>query len=185
MRRVISCQYNQLYRAVKKRPAGRACYNSRTVVMSLTSNEQRVAKKVPWPVRLLIALFWAYSLIGWLRVGEALSGWRWLEALAPAPGPLYVALTGALAGMLGLGTGLALLLRLRWSPAAARGAALLAAAAYWLDRVLFTRLPGGDRGTLFAAVLTAAGLALVFGILAWWQRIPARKVAHELERSGN
>lgn len=153
--------------------------------MSLTSNEQRVAKKVPWPVRLLIALFWAYSLIGWLRVGEALSGWRWLEALAPAPGPLYVALTGALAGMLGLGTGLALLLRLRWSPAAARGAALLAAAAYWLDRVLFTRLPGGDRGTLFAAVLTATGLALVFGILAWWQRIPARKVAHELERSGN
>jgi hypothetical protein len=81
------------------------------------------------------------SWFGWLRVQQSLSGWQFIQSLEAPPGPLYLALSGALWGLAGLAGAILLWLGWRWSPRLTRAMALFFAISYWADRLGFDRNP--------------------------------------------
>lgn len=114
---------------------------------------------------LLVAGLGVFSLMGWLRLAQALERWQMLALLGVWPGPAYLAAGGALWGVAGLISGVALWLRLPHSFALARAAALVYALTYWLDRLWVVRSPAAHANRPFALLLTVAGLVFTFLIL--------------------
>jgi hypothetical protein len=99
-----------------------------------------------------------FALNGWVRMGYAILNWYWLSFSAIQPGPLYLAITGGLWGLVGLIALAWTVLRWPWYRLVGQCAALLLAITYWIDRLFIATSPEGSN-TLFAVLLTILLLA--------------------------
>lgn len=113
-------------------------------------------------------------LVTWLGVGVLILSALYLGRLIlglrlpdlPYTAPRwYIALSGGIWGALTLGTGVALLAGRPWASPAARLEAILFAAWYWADRLLFVHTEYARRSWPAAAALTLAGLGFTFWVL--------------------
>jgi len=77
----------------------------------------------------------------------------------------YIPLSGGVWGALALGTALGLLTGRPWASPTARFGAILFAAWYWADRLLFVHTEYARRSLPAAAALTLAGLGFTFWAL--------------------
>lgn len=106
---------------------------------------------------LLGLVFLYFSLLGWLRLGLALSDASLLTSLGIHPGPGYLAAGGVLWGVSGL-AGAALMVRSTpWRVAAVRIIGLVFTLSYWVDRLAFTRSPDMQVNWPFSLGVTLIG----------------------------
>lgn len=120
-------------------------------------------KRVFW-VRFLALIFLILSLLGWLRLEQALLNQRLLVQLGAWPGPVYIALGGAVWGLAGLPVALGLWGRRAWAGPAARLAALIFLLTYWIDRLWFSAERAPVFNWPFSLGVSIAWLVLVFWI---------------------
>lgn len=121
-------------------------------------------KRYPLPARITLALVLVLITAAWngVRVWAGLTLAPALQKYAPFPGPMYVALTGAISAGLGLAVTWAVLRRLRWAPHALLGAAITYAAWSWADRVFLQ--PTAGTGWPFALLITALLLTFIAAV---------------------
>jgi len=115
-------------------------------------------KKRFFPLTVLIIAMLLFSISGWLRFGQALAQWNWLEQLGIQPGPLYLAASGALWGALALASAVGLWLRRLWAVRLSQITTLVIALSYWADRLLVVQPNGSNYNLLFSAILTLFGV---------------------------
>lgn len=118
-------------------------------------------------LKALIVGFLFLSLLGWLRLSEALRLWDVLGEIGIQPPPWYFAASGAVWGAVALSAAATLFLRLPWSGWYAGGAALFFAAWYWLDRLFLSRPVSEQHDLSFYIILTLVCLGWVGGTLAF------------------
>src|SRR5512145_311361 len=128
-----------------------------------------------WRLYLTAIPCFVLGAMGWLRFAAALREWNLLIELGARPGPLYMAIGGALWGLLGWGAVVLLFVHPRggWDRPAVFLAVLAAAILYWIDLLLFTRPAEMLVNWPFALVTTAGGLVYLFLMLRvplWWRR---------------
>jgi|SRR5450759_29455 hypothetical protein len=123
--------------------------------MSDTPNRRR-----PFLVTLLALLFLILSVLGWVRLEQAIQGWRVLSHFGGAGLPIYQGISGALWGLIGLPAVWGLWRRKIWTIKAVWPAALAYPLFFWLDRFLAGRAPQSQENWIFASVMT-----LVWGLL--------------------
>jgi hypothetical protein len=112
--------------------------------------------------RFIGAIFLLLSFLGWLRFEQALVFWKPLAQLGAWPGPLYIALGGALWGAVGLIAAWGVWHSTRWAPAAGWAAAWLYPLTYWADRLWFSPGAGPFTSWPFALGVTAVWLVLAY-----------------------
>ena len=95
----------------------------------------------PFWLSLLAFCLALFSLSGWLRLTESISRWQLLAEAGVRPGPLYLAVTGLLVGILGLVAAIGIWLRKRWAPGFTRILAVLWLGWLWFDRLLVASSP--------------------------------------------
>jgi len=115
-------------------------------------------------LKVLVLGMLMFSLFGWLRLQQSVSSWVFLIQLGIHPGPLYLALSGTLWGMLGLTSAVSLWYCLPWSFIFSEGTAVMFVASYWLDRLALSHPAAGQSNLLFAIGLTIIGLIYTFGV---------------------
>jgi len=120
--------------------------------------------KRPFRVSVLAVIFLILSLLGWLRLGQALINRQLLTQLGAWPGPVYIALGGLVWGAAGLPVALGLWSRASWSGSAARLAALIFLLTYWIDRLWFSAERAPVYNWPFSLGVSAAWLILVYWI---------------------
>ncbi len=99
------------------------------------------------------------ALSGWVRLADAIGSRSWLNFAGLRPGPLYLAITGGVWGVTGLGALLWMILRRPGYRLVGAGAALLFALTYWADRLFVATATGSSGNTIFAVLITILGLA--------------------------
>lgn len=99
---------------------------------------------------------------GWMRMVTSIIDWYWLNQAGVTPGPLYLAITGAGWGLVGLAALLWLLFGWPWSRLAGTAAALVFALTYWMDRLWVAE---GPQNLVFTAGFTLILLCFVVGEL--------------------
>ena len=125
----------------------------------------------PRPVRLkrsislwaLWAGFALISLLGWMRMVDSIQDWYWLNVAGVDPGPLYLAVTGGLWGLVGLLALIWMLLDRPWSRLVGLAAALLFALTYWIDQLFIANRDSAGANLPFAALFTL--LCLLYAVL--------------------
>ena len=95
----------------------------------------------PWWLKLLAFGMLVLSLSGWLRLERSFARWDDLNQAGLQPGPLYLAITGALAGLAGLAVCLALWRRFRWAPGLTHAVLVGWIIWLWVDRLWIARSP--------------------------------------------
>jgi hypothetical protein len=83
-----------------------------------------------------------------------------------AGGPLYLALGGALWGLLALPAAWGLWAGKRWAPITSRLAALVLFLSFWFDRLVTAWVGSPPPNTVFVLVVSVFGMAFTFGALA-------------------
>jgi len=111
-----------------------------------------------WRHLILATAFLYLALMGWLRLQQALVDWDLLLQFGARPGPLYLAIGGAVWGVLGLAGTVFIYTPRRWTRWAPLGIALLISASYWADFLLFTRSAEMMTNWPFALGVTLLGL---------------------------
>lgn len=111
--------------------------------------------------RLVAFGFLVFTAAGWLRMIDSIADWYWLTLAGVSPGPLYLALTGALWGLVGGFALVWLLFRLPRRRLVSFSAAVLFAASYWADRLLI-RNPETATNDSFASIFTVILLCFAF-----------------------
>lgn len=119
----------------------------------------------PWSITVLSLGIAAASLSGWLRFIQALLQWQVLQSLDLSVSALYLALTGALWGLLGLVSAVGL-----WQgwPRARTGTlvlTLLFMLWYWVDFLWLKAPEISRRGWPFSLTLSLLGGGLIMLIL--------------------
>jgi hypothetical protein len=126
-------------------------------------------------LHLVVLLYLSFA--GWSRFALAFGLRSLLESIQVNPGPVYLALGGALWGLLGLGGAALLFVRKLWARLAVFGIALIFAISYWIDRLLFIRSADMQANWPYALVLTVILLAfsasLVIVLLRWEEKLDA------------
>jgi len=105
--------------------------------------------------------FLVFAAAGWMRMIDSIADWYWLTLAGVSPGPLYLALTGALWGLVGGIALVWLVFRLPRLRLVSFSAAVLFAVSYWADR-LFVRNPETASNDVFAGVFTVILLGFAF-----------------------
>lgn len=135
--------------------------------MSVTHSEQfQPLRKRSFWVSLLAGIFLLLSILGWIRLQQAVAYWGLLEQLGAWPGPLYIAVGGILWGIAGLVPAWGLWSASRWGARAAWIAAPVFPLTYWADRLWFSPGAGPFASWPFVLAVTAAWLVFVFAVLA-------------------
>ncbi len=114
----------------------------------------------------LVLVILAGSLDGFLRTQAAIYSWKVLSEIGITPGPLYLAVSGAIWGIVLLVAALGLFFRQRWAPRFTRLSAVVLALAYWIDRLAFTRSADTQVNWPFMAGVTVFILAFTFSVLS-------------------
>lgn len=147
------------------------------------SGAERLRRKRPgrsfW-LKILAAGLLILSVSGWLRLQQALAGWRDLTEIGIQPGPLYIAVTGGLIGAGGLVAALSVWLRSRRGFQFTRVFALIWQAWAWADRLWVSSAENAAAGWPFALGATALILIFIFAVLD-----EEGRQWHENERSRN
>ena len=118
--------------------------------------------KRPWIVFVLVLIVLAFSLLAWIRFGTALSVFDYLNNLPLSVSPLYLAASGAVWGLLGLGTAGLLWFGWRHAPALLRILGVTYAVYYWIEQFALMQSPLRDVNWVFSGILTAFFLILIF-----------------------
>jgi hypothetical protein len=105
------------------------------------------------------------SIYGWLRFQQSLALWDILIQIGIWPGPLYLAISGAVWGMLGLVAGVGLFLRKNWAARFTQAAVLFMAAWYWFDRLVLVKSEAAQANLTFMVLLTILSVAFTFAVL--------------------
>ncbi len=103
------------------------------------------------------------TITGWVRMVAAIVDWYWLNLTKMSPGPLYLAISGGLWGLVGLVALFWIVLRRPAYRLVGAAAALFFALTYWIDRLFISTSPSGN--TPFAILLTFFLLLYVFLVL--------------------
>lgn len=111
-----------------------------------------------WRYLILATAFLYLALMGWLRLQQALLDWNLLLEFGALPGPQYLAISGAVWGVLGLAGAVFTYVPRRWARRTALGIGLLFSASYWADFLLFTRAAEMMTNWPFALGVTLLGL---------------------------
>jgi hypothetical protein len=116
-------------------------------------------------ITLLAGSFFLWSLLGWLRLREAISIWSLLTHSLNFPQPEYLIFSAVCWGCAGLVFALGLMCRWRWarfSPFAALGFVLW----YWIERVTLTRGDPAWTNLVFSVGISVFWLAYAVGVVA-------------------
>lgn len=130
----------------------------------LNSLSSQKSKRPFWLVTLILA-FLLLSLMGWLRTEQVILQRRFLATLELYPGPIYIAVSGAIWGIGGLLSSLGLWLRKKWSRTISLMITLLFTAWYWIDEFLFSPLSASRPNLLFRIAVTIISLSYIFIVL--------------------
>jgi|YNPBryantNP2012_1023418.scaffolds.fasta_scaffold05275_4 hypothetical protein len=122
--------------------------------------------KRSFELKLLMVILLLAGWFGALRIARAWHDWNWLILFDLPVHPLYFILSGAVWAAGGFGSALGLWLRLRWAPLVTRLTAVVCAAWYWVESLVFPHSPLDAANRPFAAVMTAVLLGYIFGTLA-------------------
>jgi hypothetical protein len=101
------------------------------------------------------------SIIGWVRMAQAIAGWDFQEELLGRPLAIYLVLSGAIWGLCGLVVTVLLLRRSHRAIHAAWIGAIFYPLAFWLERFLLVRSPQDHLNWPFMLGLTLIWLAMV------------------------
>ncbi len=134
------------------------------VEMRTDLSPQRPGRTFELWVLVIILLVGAFN--GFLRLQAAVYTWSVLATIGITPGPLYLALSGAIWGLALLVAAVGLFFRQRWAPLFTHVTVIVLALAYWLDRLVFTRSADAQVNWPFMAVVTVFTLAFVFSVLS-------------------
>jgi len=119
---------------------------------------------------LLIIAFALLALSGWQRVAASLAAAYWLTQAGANPGPLYLTISGALWGVVGLLAAGWLFFYGRAYRWVVLGVALLMFFTYWADRLLVSRADGLGANIGFAILASLFGLGFTAFVLRPWQK---------------
>ncbi len=125
----------------------------------------RPPRRRTFSVRLLAYGLLFFGVMGWLRVGQTIPLWAVLQALGVWPGPLYLAVSGALWGTFSTVAAVGLWLGLRWSRKFTIFTGLFIAVTYWIDRLFLARSSAARAPLPFALILTIVLLVYAFTVL--------------------
>ncbi len=114
----------------------------------------------------LVLILLVGALDGFLRLQAAVYSWKVLTDIGIDPSPLYLAVTGGVWGLALLAAAVGLFFRQRWAPGFTRVTVVALAAAYWIDRLAFTRSADTQVNWPFTLATTVVLLAFVFSVLA-------------------
>ena len=117
-------------------------------------------------LKLLVLAFLLLSLMGWLRLEQALQYWDLLKELGIRPGPFYIAFGGVVWGAAGLVNALLLWLRWVYAPLLAYATALFCTLWYWIDRLFLAQNDLANLNWPFALAVNLILLIFVFLVLA-------------------
>ncbi len=144
----------------------------RTEVKAKVEDHEREKTAPGFAVRVVWYAIAVLSLAGWLRLWLSVVNWYWLANVAGVfPGPFYLAVTGALWGLVGLATLLWVLLRRCRRVLVTFSAILFFALTYWLDRLFFAQVGGVGENVTFAVGITLLGL-----LYCCWALLPLPKL---------
>lgn len=101
-------------------------------------------------------------MVGWMRLQQTIFAWNLLQSLLGNQ-VIYLAASGVVWGLLGLGAALGLWLHRRWAPTFSIAWAVGLAAWSWVERFVLARTPDSRTNLPFTAVITC--ILLVFCIL--------------------
>jgi hypothetical protein len=132
----------------------------------LQNETQQARQRRTFELTVLVVIFLMISILGWLRLWQAVENRELIAALNARPGPFYLAVGGAAWGLAGLACAAGLWLRQAWGPWLARIVISALAAWYWVDRLLFARSPGSQSNTPSAILFTFLLVAFVLIVLA-------------------
>jgi hypothetical protein len=124
---------------------------------------QTAPSRARWRRFFLAAAFLYLGLLGAARVQQSLIDWDLLLELGVRPGPLYLAVSGALWGVLGLAAALLAYVRRRWAGRTVFAIGLIFTLSYWADFLAFTR--AAEMMTNWPFALGASLLGLLY--CAW------------------
>jgi hypothetical protein len=136
-----------------------------------SANRRRSSGWRPFSLLLLIFGLLGLSIYGWLRLQQSLALWDILVQIGVWPGPLYLAISGAVWGILGLVAGIGLFLRKNWATRFTQIAILFMAAWYWFDRLVLVRSEAAQTNLVFMGLLTFLAIAFTFAVLRKIERV--------------
>ena len=141
-------------------------FKNKNITDILFMSKTKSKTKRSFFLKLLILAFMLLSLMGWLRLEQALQYWTFLKELGISPGPFYIAFGGALWGTAGLASALALWLRQPYAPLLAGGTAVFCTLWYWADRLFLAQNSLVNLNWPFALIINLGLLFFVFLVLA-------------------
>jgi hypothetical protein len=135
------------------------------------SNRRRSPRWRTFSLLLVIFGLLGLSIYGWLRFQQSLALWDILIRIGVWPGPLYLAISGAMWGILGFAAGIGLFLRKNWAVRFTQIAVLFMAAWYWFDRLVLVQSEAAQTNLVFMVLLTILAVAFTFAVLNKVERI--------------
>lgn len=135
-----------------------ACYNP--ILRSF------MRKKPPFLLHLLGILFLLASLVFLAGVIRTAASWNWLTSINYRPFPVYNVFENVFLFLVFLAAAVVLWLRTSWAGTFGQAASLLAAAWYWIDRIILTQVPASISENLFPAIATILILFLILTSLS-------------------
>ena len=118
------------------------------------------APRRPFLLSLMGDILALLTIIGWVRMGQAIATWNLQEELLGRPLAIYLVLSGALWGLCGLAVTILLLRRSRLAIRAAWAGVIFFPLTYWLERFFLVRSPQDQINWPFMLGLTLVWLAL-------------------------
>ncbi len=115
---------------------------------------------------MLVFLFFLASVLGWMRMRQALVYTAVLSRLEISIPPLYLAISGAVFGITLLAAGVWLWLGLPGYRPLTASVVILFTAWFWLDRLMLTRNPVTRTNDAFLLAATAFFLVFTLAVLA-------------------
>jgi hypothetical protein len=128
-------------------------------------NSPSQGKRRPISFLLLVFALLLMSIYGWLRFQQSLILWNTLIEIEVWPGPLYLAISGAAWGMIGIITAIGLFLRQAWAWRLTRFAVFVIAIWYWFDRLVLVQSEAAQSNWAFMALLTLLAFGYTFSVL--------------------
>ena len=107
----------------------------------------------------------AISLLGWLRLEQAVYNREWLSGLVSSIFPVYLSISGFIWGTAGLAEAVALWFNLKVAHQYARAMIIIMASWFWVERIYLTRSQTGWSNLPFSIIFTSVCLVYAFVVL--------------------
>jgi hypothetical protein len=142
------------------------------------SRDERLKKKRPFLLKVIIfSLAWM-AVMGWLRVYQSLYQWETLQRFGVQPGPWYSLITGVIIGLIGMVASVLAWLQRTWSRKVVQLSILILVVGWWLDYLLLSQNNTSFYNVPFRIVATIVYVGFIFGYFFLSQR-KARRVKNE------